>query len=300
MTQNKNLKARIREHMSLTGETYTTARKHFSAGRSKTSITRFENLILDTDIIPSIKKALLTNGINLLSGLTGVGKTTFCVGAINEVDKKVAFLRNTEEGLTKFIAKPENVTFYDIDEEDSYSVKVLEQFDLIILDEARNINKGQATLIKELSKTKPVLLVTHGNSAEYAMQRILDLSAYDYRASGYDFGLFSRVKNVIQIHRYREFAPGLTHPFYEVVEIDEKALNSAKVYRYNQEIKTLKKTPKYLPHGDIERSYEKIITSSVTGALKPSKYNLEDEIQKLIEKGIIKEEVKQISYYRMA
>lgn len=300
MTQNKNLKTRIRERMSLTGETYTTARKHLLTGSNNSSITRFENLMLNADTVPLIKDALLTNGINLLSGLIGVGKTTFCVAAINEVDKKVAFLKNVEEGLDNFIANSGNVTYYDIDEEDSYSLKALQEFDLVIFDEVRSVSKNQAALIKELSKSKPVLLVIHGSDAKYAMQRMLDLSAYDYRDNGYDFDLISRVKNVIQVHRYRDFVPGLTNAFYEIVEADEKVINSARVYRYNQEIKTLKKSPGYSARGTVENSYNKMITDSITDSLKPSKYSLENEIQILIKKGIVKEEVKQVSYYTMA
>lgn len=306
MTQNKNLKTRIRERMSLTGETYTTARKYIAA----TSLPFFEahlypklkDILVDETVIPKVMDRILSPGITLISSQTGGGKTTFAIIAANETDRKTAFIRSVDEKVENHIENPEKVTFFDVDEENTYNFEILNQYDLIIWDELRSLDEYKAKVLKELSKTKPVLATIHATNKDSAINRIFSISThYSSTSLGcFDHELVGSISGIIHLDRYRNIIPGINKTFCEVSEINQNVFNSAKVKAYNDIRKAIDKNLDLRFRTNTEEAAMKEMLDSLNKGLGEPKNRLQDEIQILIEKGIVKEETKQVSYYRMA
>lgn len=305
MTQNKNLKTRIRERMSLTGETYTTARKHVTAA-SKTffesnPFPTLKNILVDESVIPKAINRMLSTGITLVSSSTGNGKTTFGIIAVNEINKKTAFIYNPNEKVEKFIEHPDNVTFFDVDDENTYDLEMLKQYDFIVWDELTSLDKNKNKLLKELSKTKPILLTVHAYDRVSAIYRLMNISTCNPTSFGtFDEEIVESVSGVIHLDRYRNIIPGINKTFCEVSEMNENLFNSAKVKTYNDIRKNMDESLDRNLKNDIVKNAAEELSSSVNKGLGEPRNRLQDEIQLLIEKGIVKEEIKQVSYYTMA
>lgn len=190
----------------------------------------------DNEAIKKIKKiSSINQGIFIISGVTGSGKTTTVYSilkTLNDGKKNIMTIENPVEYKIEGINQIQTNFKLGLDFEEGLKAILRQDPDIIILGEIRDVKTAQ-TAIRAAITGHFVLSTVHTSSAIATVERILDMGVEPYMLSAALTGVISQklVKNYVDgkcVSRSLQ---------YEILEMDEVVKDAIKNLKLGKDLK---------------------------------------------------------------